>query len=143
MKIGNRESLDEPEISLTSLIDVVFTLIIFFVITTTFDSQTALQLNLPKASVDESVGSKKALVLAVDQTGSYFIDEHEVIGRDVESIEKALRQWMKGKDIANKDVTLLADESAKHQQVVVALDALGRAGFKKIAIATTLQKPEQ
>ncbi len=129
---------DEPEISLTSLIDVVFTLIIFFVITTTFDERAAIQLNLPDASAPATLEPEEALVVLVGADGRYFVGEDEVLRRDVESLRSAIARV--AGDSRDRPVTLRADARAEHQSVVIAMDALGQLGFTRISIAT--QAPE-
>lgn len=125
---------DEPEISLTSLIDVVFTLIIFFVITTTFDERAAIQLNLPQASTPATLEPEETLVVLVGADGRYFVGEDEVLRRDVESLRAAIaRVAGERRDLP---VTLRADARAEHQSVVIAMDALGQLGFTRISIAT-------
>mgnify|MGYP002622817148 CR=1 FL=1 len=90
MRLDTGRLRDEPEISLTSLIDVVFTLIIFFVITTTFDERAAIELNLPESSAPTAVEAEETLVVVVDGEGRYFVGDQEVLRRDVESLRAAI-----------------------------------------------------
>lgn len=138
MKIDAGRLRDEPEISLTSLIDVVFTLIIFFVVTTTFDAHSALQVNLPKASPEEKAAQKDVLLVVVDASGRYFVAANEVLKSDAESLREAIVR-VAGKD-RDQPVTLRADAQTPHQAVVTAMDVLGKLGFKRLSIATA---PEQ
>lgn len=134
MRFDSGRLRDEPEISLTSLIDVVFTLIIFFVITTTFDQRAAIELNLPEASQPAQLEPAEVLVVVVDGDGRFFIGEEEVLRRDVESLRAAIAR-VAGDD-RQRPVTLRADARAQHQSVVTAMDALGQLGFTRISIAT-------
>jgi biopolymer transport protein ExbD len=134
MRLDTGRLRDEPEISLTSLIDVVFTLIIFFVITTTFDERAAIELNLPESSAPTTVEAEETLVVIVDGEGRYFVGEHEVLRRDVASLRAAIARV--AGDNRDRPITLRADASAQHQSVVTALDALGQLGFTRISIAT-------
>jgi len=134
MRLDTGRLRDEPEISLTSLIDVVFTLIIFFVITTTFDERAALELNLPEASAPTVFDAEDTLIVAVDGEGRFFVGDQEVLRRDVASLRAAIAR-VAGED-RQRPVTLRADARAEHQSVVIAMDALGQLGFTRISIAT-------
>ena len=134
MNLSSGRAHEEPEISLTSLIDVVFTLIIFFVITTTFEPQTAIQLDLPKASVEQTPAPNEPLVLAIDPQGRYFIGDSEVLKRDPASLKAALAEA--AGDDRDQPVVVRADAQTPHQGVVTALDVLGQLGFARISIAT-------
>jgi biopolymer transport protein ExbD len=138
MRIRDHRADDEPEINLIPLIDVVLCLIIFFVITTTFDSRSVLKLELPRADGEPSVDASKALTLLVNADGRYFVGDRESLRTDVESLKRTIV------DVAGGDreraVLLRADARTPHQAVVTALDALGQLGFHKVSISTA---PEQ
>ncbi len=133
MKFGSRLR-DEPEISLTSLIDVVFTLIIFFVVTTTFDQRSAIKLELPQASDAPVETTVEPLTLVIDAEGRYYIGNAELLKKDGNALRDALRSLPA--EVRERPVVLRADARAPHQAVVTALDALGQAGFEKVSIAT-------
>lgn len=135
MRLDAGRLRDEPEISLTSLIDVVFTLIIFFVVTTTFDERAALQLQLPRADAPTELQPDPPLVLVVDMDGRYFLGEEEVIRRDTASLREAIERYA-GPD-RERPVVLRADARAQHQSVITAMEALGQLGFNKVHMATT------
>ena len=134
MRIRDFRADDEPEINLVPLIDVILVLIIFFVVTTTFDARSVLKLQLPKANGEPSETSSKALSVLVNAQGRYFVGDREVLRTDVESLKQSLR------DVAGEDrerpILLRADARTPHQSVVTALDALGQLGFRRVAIAT-------
>ncbi|MEP6633036.1 MAG: biopolymer transporter ExbD [Luteimonas sp.] len=138
MRIRDDRADDEPEINLIPLIDVVLCLIIFFVITTTFDARSVLKLELPRATGEPNESSAKALSLLINADGRYFVDDRESLRTDVESLKRTIV------DVAGKDrdrpVLLRADARTQHQAVVTALDALGQLGFHTVSIATA---PEQ
>lgn len=136
MRIGLPRG-EEPEISLTPLIDVVFTLIIFFVVTTTFQERAQIALDLPEGGAPKAQVEEPPLVVSVDREGRYYVGDREVLGRDVESLLAALREA--GGDYPERRVLLRADAEARHQAVVTALDALGRAGLSRISIATVAE----
>ncbi len=134
MNFGSRRSLEDPELNLTPLIDVVFCLIIFFVVTTTFDDRSALNIQLPTASPSEALPVGEPLQVQIDAEGRYFIAGNEVLRRDGAALREALEQ-IAGDD-RERSVILRADARTPHQAVVTAMDALGAVGFTKLSIAT-------
>ena len=137
MRLSSGRVPDEPEINLVSLIDVVFCLIIFLVVTTTFDHRSALKLVLPESQAVTDADPGEPLTVLVDAEGRYFIGNNEVLKRDVASLKDAIAR-VAGDD-RKRPVVLRADARTPHQSVVTAMDALGQLGFVRIAIATTPQ----
>lgn len=134
MKLNLRPRL-EPEVNLTSLIDVVFLLLIFFMVSTSFDKQTQISISLPQAenmAVVEEVPEK--IDIMITATGTYLINGRELINNRAETIRNSLQKVSAG----NNDIplTISADANARHQDVVTAMDVAGRLGFTKISIAT-------
>ena len=134
MRIRDDRAHDEPEINLVPLIDVILVLIIFFVITTTFDSRSTLQLQLPSATGEPAAEQTKALSVLINAEGRYFVGEQEVLRTDIDALKQALTE-VAGSD-RGRAVLLRADARTPHQAVVTALDALGQLGFRRISIAT-------
>ena len=134
MRIRDRRAESEPEINLVPLIDVILVLIIFFVITTTFDLNSAFKLELPQASADQTEVPSQALSVLVNAEGRYFIGDHEALRTDVESLKRTIIEVVG--DDRDRPVLLRADARTPHQAVVTAMDALGQVGFRRISIAT-------
>ncbi|MBB3758905.1 ExbD/TolR family protein [Xanthomonas arboricola] len=137
MRIGSDRGQDEPHIDLVPLIDVILVLIIFFVVTTTFDARSTLQLQLPTASDQRSSTPPRSLSVLVNADGRYFINDQEVLRSDVDSLKQTIAQ-LAGDD-REQTVLLRADARTPYQAVVTAQDALGQLGFRRIAIATAPQ----
>ena len=140
MRIRDHRADDEPEINLVPLIDVMLVLLIFFVVTATFDARSVLKLELPRAT-GEASDTGKALTVLINADGRYFVDDREVLRDDLQSLKATLA------DVAGNDrerpVLLRADGRTPHQAVVTAYDALGQLGFRKVMIATAqTQKPQ-
>jgi biopolymer transport protein ExbD len=125
---------DEPEINLISLIDVIFCIIIFLVVTTTFDVRTSLRLELPTAAGPTIEASDDPLTVVVDAEGRLYLGTVELPKEDRAALIAALSR-VDG-DHASTRVVLRADARAPHQAVVTAMDALGQAGFARLSIAT-------
>ena len=134
MRIRDHRGDDEPEINLVPLIDVILVLIIFFVVTATFDARSVLKLELPRASGEPAEAQGKALNLLVNADGRYFVDDRESLRTDVASLKGTIVE-VAGAD-RERMVLLRADARTPHQAVVTALDALGQLGFQRISIAT-------
>lgn len=134
MRIRDFRKDDEPEINLIPLIDVVLCLVIFFVVTTTFDTRSVLKLELPRADGQPSPAQTKALSVLVNAEGRYYIDDREALRTDVDSLKRTIAEV--AGDNRDRGVLLRADARTPHQAVVTALDALGQLGFRHIAIAT-------
>jgi biopolymer transport protein ExbD len=138
MRIRDDRAHDEPEINLIPLIDVILVLIIFFVITTTFDARSTLQLQLPNAKGEPIADQTKSLSVLINAEGRYFVGDQEVLRTDIDALKQALAAAAGGD--RDRTVLLRADARTQHQAVVTAYDALGQLGFRRILIATA---PEQ
>lgn len=139
MRIRDRRAADEPELNLVPLIDVILVLIIFFVITTTFDARSVMKLELPRASAEETQAQTQALSVLVNADGRYFVDDREALRTDVESLKRTIVEA--AGDDRQRPVLLRADARTPHQAVVTAMDALGQLGFRQISIATAPDAP--
>jgi biopolymer transport protein ExbD len=135
MRIGNDRRQDDFEINVISLIDVLLTLLMFFVLTTTFVQHSRMQVTLPSASAQERDMLAPALTVVVDRDGHFYIGSDEVLGQGVEPLKQAIAN-VAGDD-RERQVTIRADAMTPHQNVVTAMDALGQLGFTKLSIATT------
>ncbi len=133
MRIRDHRASDEPEINLVPLIDVILVLIIFFVVTATFDARSGLKLELPRAT-GEPGETAQSLSVLVNAEGRYFVGDNEVLRNDVESLKRALADAA-GND-RERQVLLRADARTPHQAVVTAYEALGQLGFRRVVIAT-------
>ena len=134
MKLSLRQRT-QPEVNLTSLIDVVLLLLIFFMVSTSFVKQSQITIRLPEAesmAIVEEV--PRQIDIMITATGTYLVNGRELINNRAETIRNALQKTSGGDN--NLPLTISADASAKHQDVVTAMDVAGRLGFTKISIAT-------
>ncbi|MFN4263664.1 MAG: ExbD/TolR family protein [Thioalkalivibrionaceae bacterium] len=130
---------DEVELSLTPLIDVVFLLLIFFMVSTTFDRVAELELKLPEASQGDVRERDAPIELWLSADGRLFVDGDELINRRTETLERHLRRaYSLGSDeeASRRAVILRADAKAEHQWVVSIIDTLSRLGVGALSIAT-------
>ena len=125
----------EPEVNLTSLIDVVLLLLIFFMVSTSFVKQSQISISLPQAdsaAIVEEVPQQ--IDIMITETGTFLINSRELINSRAETIRNALQKVSGGNN--DLPLTISADANAKHQDVVTAMDVAGRLGFTQISIAT-------
>lgn len=125
----------QPEVNLTSLIDVVLLLLIFFMVSTSFVKQSQISISLPEvenATITEDVAGK--IDILITRTGTYLVNGRELINNRPETIRNALQIVSAGNN--SLPLTISADANAKHQDVVTAMDVAGRLGFVQISIAT-------
>lgn len=133
MKI-RRRSREEPAINLTALIDVVFLLLIFFMVTTTFTRETRLAVDLPEADAAPAQEQALQTEIIVSREGQYAIDGQQLVDGRLATLIRGLEQATGGD--RNRQILLIADAQATHQSVVTAMDAIGQAGFSRLSIAT-------
>jgi len=129
-----------PEVNLTSLIDVVLLLLIFFMVSTSFVKQSQIAISLPEAdsaTVVEEVPEQVDIMIT--EAGTFLVNGRELINSRPETIRNALQKITGGNN--NLPLTISADANAKHQHVVTAMDVAGRLGFVQISIAT-VNEPE-
>ena len=132
LRPGHKE--ESVEVNLTPLIDVVFLLLIFFMVSTTFDRHARLKVSLPESSAKATQQQVEPLVLSIDASGNYFINDRQVINKQLDTLKAALKKTV-GDDL---DVALVlrADANTPHQSVVRAMDAASQLGLTKLSIAT-------
>ena len=135
MRIASSRREDDFEINVISLIDVLLTLLMFFVLTTTFVQHARMQITLPQADLSEQSEQRDALTVMIDRDGHFFIDNNEVLNPSLDSLKDAISR-VAGDD-HTRPVLLRADGMTPHQAVVTAMDALGELGFTRLSIATT------
>jgi biopolymer transport protein ExbD len=128
------EQDEEPEINLTSLIDVVFLLLIFFMVSATFERQALLRVELPEASTAEQETPPDRVELVITETGEYFLGDNMLADPRKSTLRLALAQAF----AANPDAVLVlrADARAEHGLVVRAMDAAAAEGITRLSIAT-------
>lgn len=129
-----RQSDTEETVNLTPLIDVVFLLLIFFMVSTTFTKETHLTVDLPEASGSPALENVKALDLLVSADGSYSVNGQALINKKIDTLKAAILE-VSGAD-NTQPMTITADASATHQAVVTAMDAAGQLGFVHLSITT-------
>ncbi len=129
---------EELDVNVTPLIDVVFLLLIFFMVSTTFDRQSELNIELPEASGEISEFEKVEIEIFIGSTGKFTINGNEVINTQIDTLLRAMREAAGNEN--DPRVIIAADKNATHQAVMTAMDAARQMGFIHITFAAV--KPE-
>ncbi|NNG12545.1 MAG: biopolymer transporter ExbD [Halobacteria archaeon] len=131
---------DEPEVNLTPLIDVVFLLLIFFMVSTTFEHQSRIQIELPEATAEASRPEEESLEIIIDARGRYFIGDQQVVNTQLKTLKGAISKAVGKRE--NIPVIIRADANTPHQAVITALDATSQLGLIHISLATSKVEEE-
>ena len=125
---------EEPTVDLTSLIDVVFLLLLFFMVSTTFEHQAVLKVDLPDASaVDAPVDLPERLELVIDANGLMFLNDRQLVDSEERTIKAAFNEA--AGDDRNLPLILRADRETPHHFVVTVMDVAAQLGFRNLSIA--------
>ena len=134
MKLSLR-TRTQPEVNLTSLIDVVLLLLIFFMVSTSFVKQSQISIRLPESEATPVVDEEPERIdILITEAGTYYVNGRELINNRAETIRNALQKVAGGNN--DLPLTISADANARHQDVVTAMDVAGRLGFTRVGIAT-------
>ena len=129
-----RSKAQQLEVNITPLIDVVFLLLIFFMVSTTFTRETQLSLDLPEATGEESKKQPKQIEVLIDASGQYVINQRSLVSNKIDVVMAALTEVSGG----DKQLPLIitADAQTPHQAVITAMDAAGQLGFSQLSLTT-------
>ena len=128
-------TLEDPEMSLTGLIDVVFLLLLFFMVSTTFEHQAVLKVDLPEAkNVSAPENQPNSFELVIDQRGQYYLNDRQLVDGKPATLRAAFIEAA-GED-RDIPVILRADAETPHHFVVTAMDITAQLGFSRLSIAT-------
>ena len=134
-----RQHRDELGINLTPLIDVVFLLLIFFMVSTTFTRETQLSIDLPEAEGTPLETVEEQIEILVNETGNYRVNGNELVDNHMRTLQAAIYKISTGD--TTMPMIISADAQAAHQDVVKAMDAAGQMGFVHLSITT--QQPKR
>ena len=135
-----RQRLEEVSVNLTPLIDVVFLLLIFFMVSTTFTRETQLSIDLPEATGEPRESEQKQVEILIDESGAYRVNGQALVDGQMRTLQAAIFKVPAGD--TTLPMLISADAQASHQSVVRAMDAAGQMGFVHLSI-TTRQPAEQ
>lgn len=139
-----RRTREEVNVELTPLIDVVFLLLIFFMVSSTFIRETEVKIDLPEASGEVREVETDIVEITVDRGGEYSVNGRILVNAELATLLRALRELQASGATVNpeKRVIITADANAAHQFVVRAMDAAGKVGLTRISITTQQSEDE-
>lgn len=129
-----RQQAEELNVNLTPLIDVVFLLLIFFMVSTTFTKETHLQIDLPQASSDAVVEAPLVVDIAITASGEFSVNGKKLVNAQLETVKRGISKVARNQQ--DLPVVITADAQTPHQAVITAMDASGQLGFVQLSIAT-------
>jgi len=129
---------EEVDVNLTPLIDVVFLLLIFFMVSTTFIRESEIELTLPEASAEARNDPIDKIDIAIDKSGRFFVNGNALINTQLATIRQALNDAKP--DEGDPIVIISADDAATHQSVVTVMDAARQAGLNRITFPTKIHE---
>jgi biopolymer transport protein ExbD len=139
-----RRERHEVNVELTPLIDVVFLLLIFFMVSSTFIRESQVKIDLPEASGEVREVEAGVVEITVDRGGEYSVNGRILVNTELSTLLRALRELQTSGATVNpeKRVIITADANAAHQSVVRAMDAAGKVGLTRISITTQQSEDE-
>ena len=132
---------DDVELNITPLIDVVFLLLIFFMVSTTFERESEINITLPEASEDYTDVKPDAVNIDIDTQGRIYVNEQPLINTQLSTIREAIRDAIQGRE--DPPIIISADAEATHQLVIKVMDAARQVGLVKITFATQRLEEEE
>ncbi|QHG63942.1 ExbD/TolR family protein [Pseudomonas putida] len=136
MKFRRNRQRENVDINLASLIDVVFVLLLFFVVTTTFTRETQLRVELPEAASAEQAPADqgKLVEVTISADGVYSVNNHLLPKSDLATLTEAIERESGGDN--KLPLAISADGKTPHQAVITAMDAAGKLGFSHLRMTT-------
>lgn len=132
-----RPTPKEPvDINLTPLIDVVFLLLIFFMVSTTFNRDSELSIELPAASAEAQERQPESIEVAIDAQGRFYVNGRQLLNTQSKTLRRALAQA--AGEHESPPIIISADAKTPHQAVVQIMDAARELGFVRLTFATRL-----
>ncbi|MFK5985994.1 MAG: biopolymer transporter ExbD [Pseudomonadota bacterium] len=132
------KNIEELDVNITPLIDVVFLLLIFFMVSTTFEHQSELSIDLPQASGEVTKSEKKILEISIDASGLYYINGKKLSDAKIETLLAQIKQ--KTETIKQPKIIISADKNTPHQAVMSVMDAARRLKITHLTFAAV--KPD-
>jgi biopolymer transport protein ExbD len=132
---------ETPELVLISLVDVVLSLVIFFMVTTTFNQLAPIEISLPESSAEPGQRPEEAIEIGIDPAGRFYVGGRELVNTQVETLKRALREAMGER--TEPPVVLSADAETPHQAVITALDAARQVGLNRLSFATAERREDE
>lgn len=129
-----QEKREELDVNITPLIDIVFLLLIFFMVSTTFERESEIDVTLPQATLDAPQTQNEPIEITISSEGMFYINGKRVVNKQITTLKQALLKVANGRE--DPPIIISADALATHQSVVTVMDAARQLGFVHLAFAT-------
>lgn len=136
-----RQSKQPEDINLTPLIDVVFLLLIFFMVSTTFTKETHLKVDLPEAQGSQDSQPVDKIEVMVSADGNYAVNGENLVNSQMKTLMTAIE--MKGQGNTSVPFVITADANVPYEKVIQVMDAAGRLGYSKLSMTTRHPSSEE
>jgi biopolymer transport protein ExbD len=131
MNLRPRRS-EPPRVDITPLIDVVFLMLIFFMVSTTFDKQTQLKVDLPQAATENAADEvTEKIDITIDARGNFYVDERELVKHDADTLRRTLSKVSDGR--TDLPIIVSGDRNAPLQSMMTVLDVAGQLGMTRLS----------
>ena len=134
MNFHDKRSQENVDINLTPLIDVVFLLLIFFMVSTTFDTTSQLKIKLPEANQAEVSEPPQKINLLIDAKGAFYVNSRELTNNKSATLKAALERSMGETKLP---IVIQSDAASPVQSLITAMDVISRLGLPQVSVATT------
>lgn len=134
MNFRRQKRLEEVSVNLTPLIDVVFLLLIFFMVSTTFTRETHLAIDLPESSGEILPQQAKQIEITISKSGDFAVNGQGLVNGQLDTLKRALGKVSQGD--SKIPLVITADAKTPYQSVVTAMDAAGQLGFANLSMTT-------
>lgn len=134
-----RRPQEELHLNLIPLIDIVFMLLIFFIVTTTFNRDTEITVDLPVANSQPLKIDPELIEITVDAEGRFYVNQQKVVDTNIQTLKRALRNA--ARSLKDPPLLINADGKTPHQAVITAMDAARQLGFVHLSFATQPAPP--
>lgn len=131
---------DNIDVNITPLIDVVFLLLIFFMVSTTFEHDSEINLTLPKASKEMSQPREEIIKIAIDNESNVYINDNRLIDSQISTIKEVIYQQVA--DVEDASIIISADEKTPYFMVIRTMDAARQLGVLNITFATRISEQD-
>ena len=126
---------EDLDVNITPLIDIVFLLLIFFMVSTTFERESEIDVTLPEAAIDAPHEQSEVIEIVISSQGEFYVNGKRVINKQVATLKQALLKVANGRE--DPRIIISADAKATHQSVVTVMDAARQLGFVHLSFATS------
>lgn len=133
---------DDVDLNITPLIDVVFLLLIFFMVTTTFERESEINITLPEASEENIKTEPDFIEVSIDRQGTVFVNNEALVNSQATTIRAALSEILDDHKKQKPPLIINADAETSHQAVIKVMDAARQIGLRRITFATRLLENE-